>query len=299
MHATTKNRQYIDRNKGEFNSYDQLSNLIVANRGKWNEWHSNSLSNMNKVLTALRRARKILRNAQRVAHGSAFIELKGEDLTALSEIRVEITSTNDEFDGLRPIITSLLQTMSEVPQIGKSEIRRRVLRVLKALIKTMQAGRDRLERRNEGAQALYEALLKNFAENKTRCQKLERRLVSERDVLVKRQVALSDSLKRARNITRLSKQVFQVRHRQCRSSKRRNARLFVRLQKMRNIVAQIEEILQERFGNMKSYFIERKAERKEITELIEKKEKGFISSNFIMSTNSISEKILVLSLMDL
>ncbi len=33
--------------------------------------------------------------------------------------------------------------------------------------------------------------------------------------------------------------------------------------------------------------------------LIEKKEKGFISSNFIMSTNSISEKILVLSLMDL
>jgi len=144
---------------------------------------------------------------------------------------------------------------------------------LKNLIKVLHRSRDRQERRNEGAQAIYEALLKNFAENKTRCNKLEQRLVSERNVLTKRQVALNDALKRARKITGLSKQAFAIRQKQCRSSKRRNARLFVKLQKMKNIVAQIEEILQERFGNLKSYFIERKAVQKvEVTKLIEKSE---------------------------
>jgi ElaB/YqjD/DUF883 family membrane-anchored ribosome-binding protein len=272
-HATNKNQQYINRNKEEFHSYDELSNLITANRAKWNEWHATTNKNLNTVIAALRRSRKILRDAQRIAAGAAFIELQGDSMTALSEIRVEITNTNDELNGLRPIVNSLLQTMSEVPQIGKSQIRRKVIKILRNLIKILQKERDRQENRNEGAQAIYEALLKNMAENKTRCQKLEGRLVSERNVLTKRQVALADALKRARSITKLSKQAFQIRASQCRGSKRRNARLFVKLQKVKNIVAQIEEILQERFGNLKSYFVERRHSEDEFTQLIEKEEK--------------------------
>jgi len=40
--------------------------------------------------------------------------------------------------------------------------------------------------------------------------------------------------------------------------KERNAKLMVSIQKSKNIVAQIEEILQERFGQLKGFFIERK-----------------------------------------
>jgi len=196
-------------------------------------------------------------NAHKAATGNAFIELKGEDITALSEIRVEFASNSDELEGLRPIITSLLQTMNEVPQISKPDIRRRVIRILRNIIKVLHRVRERIEARTEGAEAIFQALIKNFEENKTRCTKLQQRLVNERKVLVRRQVALNDSRRRARRITKLSKQTFRIRHRQCAGGKVRNARLHVRTQKMKNIVAQIEEILQERFGNLKSYFIQR------------------------------------------
>jgi len=264
-HATRKNQQYIDRALSEFHGYDELRNLIIANRGKFINFHRRTLGNLHRIVTNLRRGKRILVNAQRAASGQVFIELKGEDVTALSEIRVDFASNNDELDGLRPIITSLLQTMSEVPQISKADVRRRVIRILRNIIKVLHRVRERIETESESAHAIFEALIKNFEENKTRCQKLQQRLVNERKVLVRRQVALNDSRRRARRITKLSKNTFRIRHRQCVGGKRRNVRLHVRLQKMKNIVAQVEEILQERFGRLKSYFIQRAPQMEEPT----------------------------------
>jgi FtsZ-binding cell division protein ZapB len=257
-HALNKNQQFIDRSRKELDSYVSLSNLLKANRAKWNEFIRGRIGRMNTVVRLLRKARRHLLNQHKAAMGTEFIEVQAPFVQALSELRTEFTNMEDNFDGLRPIIANLMQSSTTPAVVGKNVLRSRLIKLLKTIIKTIRKRRDLLEQFNEGADSLFEALLKSFEENKTRVTKLLERLAHEKNLLEKRQGALKDGLTRAHRITVLSQQAQGIRSKQCRRVKVRNARLRVSLQKIRNIVAQIEEILQERFGKLKSFFIERR-----------------------------------------
>jgi hypothetical protein len=257
QHALRKNQQFIDRSNAEKTQYEGLSNLVTANRAHWRKFINGRLRRMTAVVKLLKRARRHLVNAHKAALGTEFIEVQPEILSALSEVRVEFTNIEDTFDGLRPIIANLLQNMA-APVVGKNVLRARLIRLLRSIVKSIRKRRDLLEQQNEAANSIFEALLKSFAENKTRVTKLLERLAHEKNLLGKRQASLNDSLKRAQRITVLSHKASGIRSRQCHRTKVRNARLHVSVQKTRNIVAQIEEILQERFGALKSFFVERK-----------------------------------------
>jgi len=258
VHAMKKNQQYIDRSKDEFNQYEGLRNLITANREKFSAFIKNSIDSSKKVIGMVENGRKILEAAHKAAGGNAFVQLPGHFITGLTEIRVDFANTSDNVNGLRPIIASLLQTMADPSNVGKEVIRSRVVKLLKEVSKTLNQRIDDLEARAEGADAVFEALLKNIAENKTRVQKLQERLDSERNSLSKRQGALDDSRTRAHNITSFSQVAWHIRHEQCLAQRERSTKLAVSTQKLKNIVAQIEEMLQERFGQLKGFFIERK-----------------------------------------
>jgi len=274
LHAVKKNNQYLDRSKEEFDQYEGLRNLLNVNRQKFDDYQKRSIVNINKVIELVKNGRKLLKTqhkvaAKQVVHAAAtgkkaaagkhaFIEVETEFVTGLSEIRVEFANTFDNINGLRPIISSLFQTMADTNKVGKEVIRSRLLRLLHEIINVLNKRKDDLEARSEGANAVFEALLKNCEENKTRVQKLQERLAGEKNSLNKRQGALTDSKNRAHNITHFSKIAFAVRSQQCSEMKERNAKLTVSIQKSKNIVAQIEEILQERFGQLKGFFIERK-----------------------------------------
>jgi len=257
-HALRKNQQFIERSTHERDAYIALSNLLKANRASWTGFVKGRLNKMAKVVKLLRKARRHLINEHKAAMGTEFVEIKPDTLTALAQLRVEFTNIEDNFDGLRPIIASLLQSCNTAPVVGKNVLRSRIIKLLKGIIKVIRKRRDLLEQQHEGADAIFEALLKSFDENKTRVSKLLERLAHEKNLLGKRQGALRDSLKRAHRITVLSHGVEGIRRKQCRRVTVRNARLRVSLQKVRNIVAQIEEILQERFGALKTFFVERK-----------------------------------------
>jgi hypothetical protein len=256
-HALTKNQQFIDRSTNERNSYEGLSNLVKANRAQWNAFVNGRLQRQATVIKLLKRARRHLVNAHKAAMGTEFVEISPEVITSLAELRVEFTNTEDHFDGLRPIIANLLQNMA-APVLGKNVLRSRLIRILRTIVKAISKRRDLLEQQNEGANSIFEALLKSFAENNTRVQKLLERLSHEKNLLGRRQSSLNDSYKRAQGITALSQQAAHIRGNQCHRVKVRNARLHVAIQKIRNVVAQIEEILQERFGALKTFFVERK-----------------------------------------
>jgi len=194
-----------------------------------------------------------------VAQGKkAFIELKDEFFKSLSELRVEFANTNDTQDGLKPIISSLLETLAEPNHAGKAQVRGRVIKILKGIGKLLRGSLEFIDTLIEGSNAYFDALLRNLEENKTIVQKLQQRLSNESTSLEARRQALGDGLTRASNITALSGNALRERRMQCRNIQMRHAHLKVSTQKIRNIVAQLEEILSERFGNLKSYFIERK-----------------------------------------
>jgi uncharacterized coiled-coil protein SlyX len=258
VHASKKNQQYIDRSKEEFNQYEGLRNLLETNKSKFTNFVQTSIANVNKILALVQNGRRLLSAAHKAAGVQAFVQVSSDYITGLSEIRVDFANTFDSINGLRPIISSLLQTMADPQSVGKEVIRNRLLRLLHEVTKALNKRKDDLEARAEGAAAVFEALIKNIAENKTRVQKLQERLDAERSSLSKRQGALTDSRTRAHNITSFSQAALKIRAEQCTLSKERNAKLLVSIQKSKNIVAQVEEILQERFGQLKSFFLERK-----------------------------------------
>jgi hypothetical protein len=257
QHAINKNQQFITRSTNEKNNYTALKNLVKANRAQWRSFVNSRMARQTAIIRLLKKARKELINAHKAALGTEFVEVRPEVISALSELRVEFTNTEDHFDGLRPIIANLLQNMSS-PVVGKNVLRSRLINLLKLIVKAIAQRRDLLEQQNEGANAIFEALLKSFNENITRVNKLLERLSHEKNLLSKRGLALNDSLRRARRITKLSVKAATIKNRQCHQIKTRNARLHVSTQKIRNVVAQIEEILQERFGALKTFFVERK-----------------------------------------
>jgi len=257
-HALRKNAQFIDRSKKELESYVALSNLLKANRANWKKFVTGRVLRMGKVIKLLRKARRQLINQHKAAMGTEFVEVNSDFITSFSQLRAEFAGIDDSFDGLRPIIENLIQSSATPAVVGKNVLRSRLIKLLKTIIKTIRKRRDLLEQFHEGAESLFEALLKSFDENQTRVKKLLERLAHEKNLLDKRQGALKAGLRRAHRITVLSQKAQSIRRRQCRRYRVRNARLKVSLQKIRNIVAQIEEILQERFGKLKSFFIERK-----------------------------------------
>jgi DNA repair exonuclease SbcCD ATPase subunit len=257
-HAINKNAQFIARSKAEHDAYGALTNLLKANRAAWNKFVGGKLNKMNTIIKLLRKARRHLINQHKVAMGTEFVEVKPEVISALSELRVEISNIDDSFGGLRPVINSLLETMRSPPRLGKNGIRVSLIRILKSIIKSIRKRRDTLEQQNEGAKSIFEALLKSFDENMTRVNKLLERLANEKNLLQKRQGALNDSYKRAHRISVLSAKALAIRSSQCHQVTVRNAKLHVSLQKIKSLVAQIEEILQERFGKLKTFFSQRK-----------------------------------------
>jgi hypothetical protein len=257
QHAINKNQQFITRSTNEKNNYVALKNLVKANRAAWRSFVNGRMARQTAIIRLLKNARKQLINAHKAALGTEFVEVKPEVISALSELRVEFTNTEDHFDGLRPIIANLLQNMSNAV-VGKNVLRSRLINLLKLIVRAVGQRRDLLEQQNEAANAIFEALLKTFNENITRVDKLLERLSHEKNLLSKRGLALTDSLARAQRITKLSVRAASTKNRQCHQIKVRNARLHVATQKIRNVVAQIEEMLQERFGALKTFFLERK-----------------------------------------
>jgi len=256
-HALTKNQQFIDRSKKELDAYVSLGNLLKANRGKWKEWVKGVLDRSGKVIKLLRKARRQLINQHKAALGTEFVEVGSEFISSFTEMRAELANIDDHFDGLKPIIENLIQTSATPAAVGKLVLRSKIIKLLKTIIKTIRKRRDLLEQFNEGADSIFESLLKSFEENKTRITKLLERLSHEKNLLDKRQKDLNLGHKRAAKITKLSAAVLAIKTRYCRRVNVRNAKLKVSIQKVRNIVSQIEEILQERFGKLKSFFLER------------------------------------------
>jgi len=215
------------------------------------------LKNLKKVLVALKKARNNL--AALDEQGAAMVQLNegSQYFTNLNEIRVDFEGNYVNLEGFRPIIVKLLELMSKTDAVNKPLVRSKLRAVLKKISRQIRERRDEIKAVNERQDAIFTAIIESYRENLLRIKKLLERLNKENEHLQKRKTELVDSSNVAKQIVTLSKAVFTTRKRQCLNYAERVARTSVALQRTRNIVAQVAEILSERFGALKSYFVQR------------------------------------------
>jgi len=249
-------KNYIDRVSQEQEDYQALQKIIEAAWGKWKDFQAQALASLKKVLQGLKKARNSLRSLDEKA---ALVQLNegSEYFSNLNEVRVDLEGNAVNLEGFRPIITKLLELMAKGDAVSKPLVRRKLRDILRKISRQIRERRNEIKAINERQNAIFSALIESYKENLLRIKKLLDRLNKEADHLHKRGVDLKDSDAQARKITNVSKDIFTTRKRQCIAYAKRVATMFVSIQKKSNIVAQIGEILAERFGALKTFFIEK------------------------------------------
>jgi len=253
---TARLKTYIDRVSQELTDYTALQNIITAAWGKWKDFQTKALASLKKVLQGLRKARNSLKSLEE--QGASMVQLQegSQYFTVLNEVRVDFEGNSVNLEGFRPIITKLLELMANSEAVNKSLVRRKLRDILRKISRQLRERRNEIKAINERQNAIFSALIESYKENILRINKLVARLNKELTHLQKRGTELKDSNAQAKKITNVSKNIFITRKRQCLAHAERVARMMVGIQKTRNIVAQIGEILAERFGALKSFFVE-------------------------------------------
>jgi hypothetical protein len=255
--AHSRVQAFIDRTGVEKNDYEALSNLVQAGFKDWQAFQKTAIADMQKALTLIKQARTALRKAGEKKPALFEIKEDHEYFTNLNEIRVGFQQNNANLEGFRPVISKLLELMAKPAAVDKPAVRRKLSLLFKKIARQIRERKNEVEASNERAEAMFNAILESYKDNLLRISKLLERLRKEMSEINDRTKALNDTRARAVSIKERSKTVFTLRKAACIAHGERFARLAVSLQKIRNIVAQIAEILSERFGALKGYFLER------------------------------------------
>jgi len=147
--------------------------------------------------------------------------------------------------------------MSNAQAVSKPLVRRKLRSLLGKIAHQVRERINEIKAINERQNAIFTAIIESYRENLLRIKKLLDRLSHENTHLQKRSAAMKDSSKQAHQITVVSKNIFTTRKRQCIAYAERVSKISVGIQRTRSIVAQIAEILSERFGALKAYFVQR------------------------------------------
>jgi len=212
---------------------------------------------LGKVVGLLKKARDQLRKLSNNSTALVQLNENSEYFTNLNEIRVNFESTFIELDGFRPVITKLLQLMSRSGAVNQGAVRTKIIGIFKKIRSQIHNMEDEIEASKSSQDAIFTSIVESYKENLTRIDKLLERLNKEKTELVQRQTDLVAATKESHNVTAISRDIFKIRKGQCIDFAARIVKLAVGIEKTRNIIAQIASILEERFGKLKSYFLQR------------------------------------------
>jgi len=247
---------FITRTVEEKNQYIALSNIITDSWNKWQSYQNSTLADLSKVQDLLSKARTQLRNLNNNSTSTSFLQLNenSEYFTNLNEIRVNFENTFVELQGFRPLITKLFQLMGNGDNMNKADVRNKLLALFLKISKELNNIADEIEANRAKQDSIFSSLIESYKENLIRIEKLLERLNQENKDLAHDAADLTVSNKEAVQITTAAKEIFRLRKKECLEYAENIARIAVEISHTRSVVSQIQELMTEEFGNMKSYF---------------------------------------------
>jgi len=263
-HSASNTRQlntlktFIERTNQERSDYTDLTNIVKSSWTQWTSFQNATIADFRKVRGILDNAREQLHSLSNSSNAS-FLQVSenSQYFTNLNEIRVNFENTNVELQGFRPVITKLLELMSRSSAVNQEEVRKKLIGLFHKIAAEIENMENEVEANKARQDSIFNAILESYKENLLRVDKILERLNKEQAEVSKRQTDLTAASSDSLVITKLSSDIFTSRKKQCYEYFEGITRLGVEATRTRNVVAQISEILEERFGNLKSYFIQR------------------------------------------
>jgi hypothetical protein len=238
----------------ELNNYKKFANYVHANKKAWSEFFKTHQEN-HKVVEGI--FHQILENTKEVHHKTAFVQLPENYSTSMAQIRMQVESSDVDFNGMGPVVSNLMEIMSNHEAITKPEVALAVRSLVQSLIENVRDLQEALEEQNEHQSALFENLEKAFDENVQRSEKEVEVLKAVEANLAKRVNALSQAADHAHDLITKVDYIITKRNEECHQYKSGSGDAAIRHDKINAIITQLEEILISKSQGLKSYFLQR------------------------------------------
>lgn len=238
----------------ELNNYKKFEGFVSTNKKAWTDFYKTHQENHKTVEGIFH---QILENTKQVHQGTAFVELPANYATNMAQIRMQVESSDVDFNGMGPVVSNLMEIMQNHEAIKKPEVAVAVRSLVQSLIENIRDHQEALEEENEHQSALFEHLEKAFQENVSRSEKEVEGIKAVEANLNKRVITLTAAADHAHDLITKVDFIVSKRAEECRHYKSGSGDAAIRHDKINAIISQLEEILITKSQGLKSYFLQR------------------------------------------
>jgi len=251
-----RQERFLKRASEELSHYNRFSEMIRQNQKAWNNFWNTSKKNVQKVLALLHKAHEHLKALKSHLKKAALIELPESYGNALAEISSDFEGTYDNLDGLRPVISNLLEIIRKPHHLNKHEIRQHIRSLLRHIIERLGDKVNEYEEENEHQIGLYEGLDKLFNDAREGGAKVVKALEGALKRTGKKIAYLKIGIKGSEQLVKASFHVGFLRSKECRRHHRSQKRKNIRAEKVLGIVSQLHEVISDRWSTLHGKFLQ-------------------------------------------
>jgi hypothetical protein len=231
--------------------------MIVQNRQGWEKFWGKSRANIQKILSLLNQASVQLKALRHHYKKAALIQLPESYSNALTEIRSEFENTFDNLDGLRPIISNLLEIVRNHKHLNNGQVRQHVRSLLRHITGRLNEKLNEFEEENEHQGGLFESLDKLFDDAIRRGDKVVSALVASLKRSGQKVTFLQKAVKASEALAQAGRNVVGLRARECRHHHNHNTHLDVKAERILAVVSQLQEVIGDRWSSLHGFFLQK------------------------------------------
>jgi uncharacterized protein YukE len=261
-----RTEQAVARADQEMANYAQFRTWNSQDSRAWSKFWKRGLADVNKVNSLLAGIGAALKNVAKHARTAALIQLPAEYESNLTEIRTEFENTFDHLEGLRPVITDLLEIAKKPKNLNNRAAVSHMRRLVRFVQRRLHDQMNFFEEENEAQEGLFEAMTNLFGDAYSASSKVAGTAHTRANYDAKKITWMHESVKGSNTLANDAREIVDLFAAECAWTMNFLNDVNVRNRKFLGVVSQVEEVMVDRWGSLKGFFIQRANEQEEKTQ---------------------------------
>jgi hypothetical protein len=241
----------------ELGNYRKFAAMNNSNYKAWKGFWNTSSAAMKNVAGLVARVRTQVSSLHRQHAQAALVEIPETYANALTEISNEFESSHDNLGGFRPIVANLLEIVRSPVHVRRQVSRRQLRSLLGKLAEQFHDQVNSFAEENEHQDGLFDGMTALLADSMMRSTKLVEGLNHMQDAAAHKVKWLKSAVRGCAHLTDLSRSIVDLTARECRNVNEQVTRSRTRAATFLGVCGQVQEVLNERFGSLKAFFLEK------------------------------------------
>jgi len=247
----------VKRAEQDLNIYKRFVRMNHDNHQGWRKFWGTLVDEYKKANSIINRVRTHIRSLHRAHTNAALVELPGDYVQAMTEITTEFQNIGDGLFGVKPVLSNLLQVISNKKHLYNKSTRRQIRFLIANVSEFLHDLSYKFQEEQEHEENLFGEIKNMFNDGIVATKRVVDQMKIGRKAAITKVAWLESAVKEGDHITIMAKNIVDVKRKEC-----KHVGSTVSLLKSRNIrflrvLSQLQEVLNNRFGELRSFFIQK------------------------------------------